>query len=72
MTEKEAVDLLEQTLEAARNKVLQDLLLQCSTDEQLRFAKIFPNGVKESDIKGAVRLIARTIQHNKKQTTQEG
>ena len=56
---------VEQKVEAFKRGLLKEALDQCTPDQQNFFNRIFPNGVPEKDIIGAIDLCERTIQKNK-------
>ena len=52
---------IEEKVEQFKRGLLNEVLIQCSVDEQAFFHRIFPEDVPEKDLEGAIRLCERTL-----------
>ena len=55
---------IEAKVEAFKRGLLNEALAQCTADQQAFFHRIFPGGVSESKLVGAIDLCERTIRKN--------
>lgn len=56
-------------VEAYKQILLQELLLEITSEQKEFFHKVFPNGVSSKDMDGAYGLIERTIKKNQSNST---
>lgn len=52
-------------VETFKRGLLNEALQQCTAEQQAFFHRIFPNGVTEDKLVGAIDLCRRTIRKNK-------
>jgi hypothetical protein len=52
-------------VEAFKRGLLNEAFMQCTAEQQAFFHRIFPNGVPEDKLVGAIDLCERTIRKNK-------
>jgi len=55
---------IDKKVEAFKRGLLNEALAQCTADQQAFFHRIFPGGVAESKLVGAIELCERTIKKN--------
>lgn len=56
---------VEAKVEEFKRGLLNEALAQCTADQQAFFHRIFPKGVPEDKLVGAIDLCERTIRKNK-------
>lgn len=56
---------VEAKVEEFKRGLLNEALAQCTADQQAFFHRIFPKGVPEENLIGAIDLCERTIRKNK-------
>ena len=56
-----ALETLDQQVTKIQTDFINDLLARCTTEQQAFFKRIFPNGPSPDQLRGAIKLIERTI-----------
>ena len=64
-TLKEMSTTVNDKIEAFKRDLLREALEQCTPEQQEFFHRIYPTGVPESKLVGAIDLCERTIKKNK-------